>query len=186
DSDEHEDFQWARQWYPVAIMRDLEARDPRQPFPVQLLGEALVVWKDPNDGGWKAFADRCPHRWAPLSEGRVDQKSGRLQCIYHGWEFQGDGKCGSIPQADPKAREVAQNSKRACATVIPTKIVEGKLWLWPDSSPEGVKESEVVQAVTVPDLDVDGGDFGGNWYVRELSYGFDTLIENLAGEACSP
>ncbi|CAN0379565.1 unnamed protein product, partial [Hapterophycus canaliculatus] len=54
-----------------------------------LLGEALVVWKDPGDGGWKAFADRCPHRWAPLSEGRVDQKTGRLQCIYHGWEFEG-------------------------------------------------------------------------------------------------
>lgn len=25
---------------------------------VQLLGESLVVWKDPKDGGWKAFADR--------------------------------------------------------------------------------------------------------------------------------
>ncbi|CAM9980802.1 unnamed protein product [Ectocarpus fasciculatus] len=53
------------------------------------MGEGLVVWKDPKDGGWKAFADRCPHRWAPLSEGRVDQESGRLQCIYHGWEFEG-------------------------------------------------------------------------------------------------
>lgn len=58
------------------------------PLHTQLLGEALVVWKDPK-GGWKAFADRCPHRWAPLSEGRVDQETGRLQCIYHGWEFEG-------------------------------------------------------------------------------------------------
>ncbi|CAN0004615.1 unnamed protein product [Ectocarpus sp. 4 AP-2014] len=60
---------------------------------------------------WRTFL-RCPHRWAPLSEGRVDQESGRLQCIYHGWEFEGDGKCGSIPQATPGSRETAQNSKR--------------------------------------------------------------------------
>lgn len=29
-------FEWTRQWYPVAVMRDLEARDPRQPYPVQV------------------------------------------------------------------------------------------------------------------------------------------------------
>lgn len=36
---EEEGFQWRRQWYPVAVMRDLEARDPRQPYAVQV-GEA--------------------------------------------------------------------------------------------------------------------------------------------------
>ncbi|CAM9927265.1 unnamed protein product [Scytosiphon promiscuus] len=187
-------FQWARQWYPVAVIRDLEARDPRQPYPVQLLGEALVVWKDPGDGGWKAFADRCPHRWAPLSEGRVDQKTGRLQCIYHGWEFQGDGKCGAIPQANPGARETAQNSKRrvavdlaaACATVIPTRIVQGKLWLWPDSSPEGVEASNTVAPAVVSDLDLENGEWGGNWYARDLAYGHDTLLENLIDPAHLP
>lgn len=37
------------------------------------------------------------------------------------------------------------HGKRACATVIPTKIVEEKLWLWPDSSPEGVKVREAAR-----------------------------------------
>lgn len=183
EDDTQDTFQWTRQWYPIAVIRDLEARDPRQPYPVQLLGEPLVVWKDPK-GGWKAFADRCPHRWAPLSEGRVDLKTGRLQCIYHGWEFEGDGKCGSIPQADPAIRENAQNSKRACATVIPARVVQGKLWLWPDSSPEGVAASERVSPAVVDDLDT--GEFGGNWYARDLPYGFDTLIENLVDPAHVP
>eukprot|EP00752_Nemacystus_decipiens_P001793 g1732.t1 len=183
---EEEGFQWARQWYPVAVMRDLEARDPRQPYPVQLLGESLVVWKDPKDGGWKAFADRCPHRWAPLSEGRVDQKTGRLQCIYHGWEFESDGKCGSIPQAQQEVRETAQQSNRACATVIPTKVVEGKLWLFPDSSPQGVEASKHVEPALVPGLDLDNGDWGGNWYARDLEYGFDSLVENLVDIAHIP
>ncbi|CAN0527164.1 unnamed protein product, partial [Scytosiphon promiscuus] len=30
-----ETFQWTRQWYPIAVIRDLEARDPRQPYPLQ-------------------------------------------------------------------------------------------------------------------------------------------------------
>lgn len=34
--DQEKKFQWNRQWYPVAVMRDLEARDPRQPYPVQV------------------------------------------------------------------------------------------------------------------------------------------------------
>ncbi|MCH90137.1 protochlorophyllide-dependent translocon component 52 chloroplastic-like, partial [Trifolium medium] len=35
---------------------------------------------------------------APLSEGRIDQW-GRLQCVYHGWCFNGSGHCKFIPQA---------------------------------------------------------------------------------------
>lgn len=54
------------------------------------------------------------------------------------------------------------------------------LWLWPDSSPEGVKASETVSPVVVPDLNT--GEFGGQWYARDLPYGFDTLVENLVGE----
>ncbi|CAM9572230.1 unnamed protein product, partial [Laminaria digitata] len=122
--------------------------------------------------------------WAPLSEGRVDQKTGRLQCIYHGWEFEGDGKCGEIPQADAAVRENAQNSERACATVIPARVVQGKLWLWPDSSLEGVEASERVSPAVIDELDT--GEFGGNWYARDLPYGFDTLIENLIDPAHVP
>lgn len=59
-------------------------------------------------------------------------------------------------------------------------VVQDILWLWPDASPEGVKASELVPPVTVADLDT--GEFGGNWFARDLPYGVDTLIENLCGE----
>lgn len=36
-------FDWRRQWYPVAVLRDLEAMDPRQPYPVK-------VWSTLVDG----------------------------------------------------------------------------------------------------------------------------------------
>eukprot|EP00882_Tetradesmus_deserticola_P025386 GHRQ01027880.1.p1 GENE.GHRQ01027880.1~~GHRQ01027880.1.p1 ORF type:complete len:320 (+),score=26.48 GHRQ01027880.1:99-1058(+) len=33
---------------------------------------------------WVVFEDRCPHRLAPLSEGRLEPATGHLMCSYHG------------------------------------------------------------------------------------------------------
>lgn len=42
----------------------------------QVLGKDLVVWRDAQEH-WTCFDDRCPHRAAPLTEGRVE-KDGSL------------------------------------------------------------------------------------------------------------
>ena len=63
-----------------------------------VLGLSVVAWYDRGAGEWRVFDDTCPHRLAPLSEGRIDGK-GRLQCVYHGWCFDGAGACKFIPQA---------------------------------------------------------------------------------------
>ena len=55
------------------------------------------------------FDDACPHRLAPLSDGRID-KLGRLQCAYHGWCFNGSGHCKLIPQATPDGPPVITHS----------------------------------------------------------------------------
>ncbi|CAN1339108.1 Protochlorophyllide-dependent translocon component 52, chloroplastic [Linum perenne] len=68
--------------------------DNRLPQAKTVLGLDLVAWWDRNEGAWKV----CPHRLAPLSVGRIDQW-GRLQCMYHGWCFNGGGECKLIPQA---------------------------------------------------------------------------------------
>ncbi|CAI5464949.1 unnamed protein product [Closterium sp. Yama58-4] len=83
-----DEFVWEKNWYPVALIEDL---DPSRPTSIQLLGRDLVIWRD-SQGIWRAHADRCPHRLAPLSEGRLDE-NGLLQCPYHGWSFRGDGTC---------------------------------------------------------------------------------------------
>lgn len=36
DTSQRQGFEWTRQWYPVAVMRDLEAMDRRKPYPVQV------------------------------------------------------------------------------------------------------------------------------------------------------
>ncbi|KAF5768369.1 putative pheophorbide a oxygenase [Helianthus annuus] len=93
--DQGERFDWFSHWYPVVPVCDLDKSVPRG---IKVVGLDIVVWWDKNDNEWKVFDDRCPHRLAPLSEGRIDQW-GRLQCVYHGWCFSGSGDCKLIPQA---------------------------------------------------------------------------------------
>ena len=64
-------------WHPVA--QSSEVVDA--PLSVQLLNEAVVLWRN-ADGQAQAFVDRCPHRGARLSMGRVE--NGHLECPYHG------------------------------------------------------------------------------------------------------
>lgn len=95
EEEEREKFEWYEEWYPVAPVCDL---DKRRPHGKKVMGLEVVVWWDRNEEAWKVFDDNCPHRLAPLSEGRIDGK-GRLQCVYHGWCFGGGGDCKYIPQA---------------------------------------------------------------------------------------
>ena len=81
-------------WHPVALSADVADK----PVAAQLLEQALVLWRDAQ-GAVHAWADKCPHRGAKLSLGRVvhgalgnANSSGNaaqsvLECAYHGWQF---------------------------------------------------------------------------------------------------
>lgn len=61
-------------------------------------------------------------RLVPLSEGRIAE-DGTLQCSYHGWCFDSEGACTSVPQAEnPEQEHTAAAHTRACATVYPTQV----------------------------------------------------------------
>jgi hypothetical protein len=68
-------FDWSNQWYPIAPIQDLDMLTPNH---AQLLGIDLVVWFHSPSETWQVFRDSCPHRLAPLSEGRIDA-NGNLQ-----------------------------------------------------------------------------------------------------------
>jgi phenylpropionate dioxygenase-like ring-hydroxylating dioxygenase large terminal subunit len=78
-------------WYAVA--RSVEVGS--SPVKVRLLATDLVLFR--SGDGVTALPDRCPHREAPLSAGAVD--GGCLVCPYHGWTFDGAGRCVRVPSA---------------------------------------------------------------------------------------
>jgi phenylpropionate dioxygenase-like ring-hydroxylating dioxygenase large terminal subunit len=87
-----------------------------------LLGEALAVFLT-ESGEPAVVADRCPHRGASLSMGKVVGTS--IQCPYHGWEWAGsDGACTRIPSL-PDQRQVPAGAR---TTAYPARLQWGLVW----------------------------------------------------------
>lgn len=57
------------------------------------------------------------------TEGRVEPTDGTLMCSYHGWRFDGEGRCTAIPQADDeKSEATACASSRSAVATYPTQV----------------------------------------------------------------
>jgi phenylpropionate dioxygenase-like ring-hydroxylating dioxygenase large terminal subunit len=159
-----ERFDWLDQWYPFAPVCDL---DPGAPHGKTVLGLRVVAWYDRSAGEWRVFDDACPHRLAPLSEGRVDDK-GRLQCVYHGWCFDGAGVCKFIPQAPALGPPVHKNSK-ACVASYPCVVQSKILWFYPRTEPE---YQDVLQRKRPPFIpEIDDPSYFTAFTMRDLYYG---------------
>jgi nitrite reductase/ring-hydroxylating ferredoxin subunit len=78
-------------WVAVALSEDIAAGSAA---PVILHGAEFVVWRSLS-GAVHAWEDRCPHRGMRLSFGFV--RGEQLACLYHGWRFDADAACVSIP-----------------------------------------------------------------------------------------
>lgn len=163
-------------WYPVHYVQDL---DRTKPTPFTLLGEDLVIWWDRQAECWRAFADKCPHRLAPLSQGRVNE-AGCLECPYHGWEFGGTGECQLIPQQRETGR--GEQSQRAKVRSHPTSVRQGLLFVYP-GQPENAEKTPV------PIVDV-LDDNAPEWVClntfRDLPYDALTLLENVLDSSHVP
>ncbi len=80
-----------RYWHPVASVEEMRGRWTKR---VRLLGEDLVLFKD-RSGTFGLIAEACPHRRASLAYG-VPTDDG-IRCPYHGWKFDGTGRCTEQP-----------------------------------------------------------------------------------------
>jgi vanillate O-demethylase monooxygenase subunit len=114
-------------WHPACTLKQLEQSNPEGvgPIGIQLLDERIAIVK--LDGKIVAMRDRCAHRFTKLSGGKVIGK--RLQCPYHGWEYDADGKCGLIPACpnDPIP-------KKAVTPTYDCAVKYDLVWVRPDSS----------------------------------------------------
>lgn len=144
-----ENFDYLQHWYPVSWACDVKLN---RPLPISLFDTqyAVAITKTNSNEPLSvlAYEDRCPHRGAALSEGRITD-TGYLQCAYHGWSFDDKGTCVQIPQSPAKN---SQYSTRSCAKAIPAIIHQGLVWLWP--GPVANHDvSSLPQPPSVPEMD---------------------------------
>ncbi|QRX81727.1 aromatic ring-hydroxylating dioxygenase subunit alpha [Glaciimonas sp. PAMC28666] len=84
-----------------------------------LLDQPVMFYRDVF-GKAVALADRCAHRFAPLSGGKL--VDGVVECPYHGLRYGSDGICVHNPHGNiPKAAKV---------TAYPLLERYGMIWIW--------------------------------------------------------
>lgn len=116
-------------WYAAAWSEEIN----RSLFSRKLLNEQVLMYRK-EDGTPCAIRDLCPHRFAPLSIGKLI--GDEVECLYHGLRFDCSGKCvdnpngaGSIPKA-------------ASVKSYPLSEQYGVVWIWM-GDPEKADESLV-------------------------------------------
>ena len=105
-------------WYVAAW--DSEVK-PGELFARKLLNEPVVFFRDEH-GVIQAIFDRCPHRFAPLSMGKLG--GSEVQCIYHGLKFNGSGACTHNPHGDGKI------PRAAVVKSYPVIEKHSVIWIW--------------------------------------------------------
>ncbi|MBK5114216.1 MAG: aromatic ring-hydroxylating dioxygenase subunit alpha [Candidatus Heimdallarchaeota archaeon] len=109
------------QWYAVLDAKELK-KDKL--LGVTRLGEKLVFWRD-KKGGVGCIFDKCTHRGASLSKGRI-LSNNMVQCPFHGFEYDKTGKVTKIP-ANGKNTPVPERYK---VHGYPVKDAHGLIWMW--------------------------------------------------------
>jgi len=84
-------------WHPVATSQEVK----KTPVKVQVCQTELVLFRS-EEGSIAALHNRCPHRKAQLSCGKV--KGGRIHCPYHGWNYDRHGNGASPMKSRKKIR----------------------------------------------------------------------------------
>ena len=129
-----------------------------------IMNQPVVLFRD-ADGTAAALEDRCCHRGAPLTHGKL--VAAGLQCGYHGLVFNGDGQCVEIP---------GQENIPAQARVTAYPVVERQhfVWIWM-GDPALADESKI--------LDFPYFDDSRQWPSRkgmmEIEANYIMMVDNL-------
>jgi renierapurpurin 18,18'-hydroxylase len=106
-------------WYMIAKSSDIK----EQPVRREIWNQPVVLFRT-GHGELRALEDRCAHRLVRLSHGRVNDD--KIECAYHGWQYNGDGQCVHIPHL--ASRESFPKCQIRSFSVIEK---HGFVWLFP-------------------------------------------------------
>jgi phenylpropionate dioxygenase-like ring-hydroxylating dioxygenase large terminal subunit len=134
-----------------------------RPVARTMLGEPIVLYRT-DEGRVVALEDRCCHRLAPLSKGRIEGDD--LRCMYHGLKFAPSGQCVEIP-----GQSVVPPQARVRA--YPAVERDSWVWLW-------MGDPALADAALVPRA-LNHGDPGWRMQTGELAYeaNYQLINDNL-------
>ena len=106
-------------WYMIAKSSEIG----EQPVKREIWNQSVALFRTAK-GEIYALEDRCAHRLVRLSYGRVIED--KIECAYHGWQFDGTGQCVYIPHlsSDPSLPDCRVKS-------FPLVEKHGFVWIFP-------------------------------------------------------
>ncbi|MGB6537405.1 MAG: aromatic ring-hydroxylating dioxygenase subunit alpha [Xanthobacteraceae bacterium] len=129
-------------WYVAAWADDLAEG---QVLARTVMEEPIALFRK-SDGTVAAVEDRCAHRFAPLSMGKI-VGGDRIQCAYHGLEFDGTGACVRNPHG---TRNIPP---RARVKSYPVLEKHKAVWIWMgDAAADASKVPDFGVLDNVPEL----------------------------------
>jgi phenylpropionate dioxygenase-like ring-hydroxylating dioxygenase large terminal subunit len=105
-------------WYAAGWVAELESGVP---VGKTFLDIPVVMYRT-EGGALVALFDRCPHRFAPLSKGKVS--GNEIICPYHGLRFGKTGACVFSPHGNGRI------PGKARVPAFPLVERHGLLWIW--------------------------------------------------------
>lgn len=82
-------------WQPIGVSSELGVGKAKS---IHVMGDKFTLYRG-QSGTPYVVGFRCSHRRTQLSTGWVKEDS--IQCMYHGWAFDGGGRCVFRPGEDP-------------------------------------------------------------------------------------
>lgn len=116
-------------WYQFGFSHELTDK----PLARTILEIPIVAFR--ASGGVTALHDMCPHRFAPLSTGRLED--GTIICGYHGIGFDGSGRCAINPHG--------AKSSALSVRSFPVAERHTSIWIW-------MGDAEKADPALIPDL----------------------------------
>ncbi len=158
-------------WQIACRTRELRAR----PVKRLLSGVPIVLFRDAG-GHARALQDRCAHRHAPLSAGRVRHDG--IECPYHGWVYDGEGRLARVPALPERfGRDTARGEgvdADRCIGVPSHAVREAQGFVWVASRPGTTPAAE---PLAFPHL----GEAGWTSFTMKTRFDADvsTCLENF-------
>ena len=148
-------------WYVAAWSNEIK----HELFARTIVGESILFYRK-QDGTAVAIGNRCPHRFAPLSRGKLVNDI--VQCPYHGLHFDDSGMCVYNPHGDGKI------PAKARVPQYPVCEQHDLIWLW-------IGEPELADEAKIPDFSclADTQGFRTVGGIIEMHANYTLVIDNL-------
>jgi phenylpropionate dioxygenase-like ring-hydroxylating dioxygenase large terminal subunit len=136
------------------------------PFARTILDEPVVLFRK-ADGTVAAIEDRCAHRFAPLSMGKLVGND-RIRCPYHGLEYDAGGACVYNPNGN---HALPKNARVRSYPVLEKHSI---LWIWMGT---GAADPALVPNLELLDPDAPNPVSRRDYLLMEASW--NLIMDNL-------